>query len=375
MDKNQNIDRGNILFFIDSLKSIGGAEQMFIDQANYFAKVGVPTYFALSHSRERKDFSKNLNLANPVAYFFFKNIFDISSYLKLRKYIKQNNIKVLYAYLDYSNMVARMMKFFVPGLRIIIVEPGDPGRKTTWMRILDWFLNFGTYKVFAMSDAIRDRLIEYLSIHKKKILGMRNGVHQLLTDEQVADKWDSSNSEKYTLLHVGNMHTENKGHEALIKTVKEITEQRPDIDVQLILVGDGSMKPGFVDLTKDLGIVDKVVFTGAVPHEEIKQCFLQADVFLFNSRTEGGAAGIMEATSAGLPTVSSDFASAKEVVVPGETGWIVARDDVKSFAKYAIELYESREKLVDMSKKSFEFYKENFTYARLADQFIEEIYS
>lgn len=365
----------NVLFFIDSLKSIGGAEQMFIDQANYFAKVGVPTYFALSHSLKRDDFSKELELKNPVAYFLFENILDIKSYFKLKKYIKQNNIKILYAYLDYSNMVARIMKFFMPSLRVIIVEPGDPGRKTRWMRQLDWLLNFFVYKVFAMSDAISEHLIAYLKIHRKKILGMRNGVHQILSDSQIEAKWKKYDQSEFVLFHVGNMRTENKGHEAFIKTIREIVDQRPDINVKLILVGDGHMKENFVDLAKKLNVSDRVLFTGTVAHKAMKDYFLQADIFLFNSRTEGGAAGIMEATSAALPTISSNFASAHEVVLEGETGWIIARDDVKSFAKYAIQLHDDRNKRIEMSKNAFKFYKENFTYDKLADRFIEEIYS
>lgn len=367
--------KDHILFFIDSLKSIGGAEQMFIDQANYFAKIGVPTYFALSYSLKKDDFSKELELKNPVAYFLFKNILDIKSYFKLKKYIKQNNIKILYSYLDYSNMVARIMKFFMPSLKVIIVEPGDPGRKKKWMRQFDWALNFFVYKIFAMSDAISEHLIAYLKIHRKKILGMRNGVHQILSNNQVEAKWKKSENSEFILFHVGNMRTENKGHEAFIKTIKEIKDQRPDINAKLILVGDGHMKGNFINLAKKLNVTDQVLFTGAVAHKEMAYYFMQADVFLFNSRTEGGAAGIMEATSAALPTISSNFASVREVVVEGETGWIIARDDVKSFAKYAIQLHDDVNQRMNMSKKAFEFYKANFTYEKLADKFIKEIYS
>lgn len=375
MDKFEKIAKGNILFFIDSLKSIGGAEQMFIDQANYFASVGIPTYFAMSRSSKRQDFSGNLKINNQPAYFLFRNIFDIGSYFKLRNYIKINNIKILYAYLDYSNMVARMAKLFLPSLKVIIVEPGDPRRKAKWMRFLDWFLNFGVYKVFAMSDAIGDQLVAYLGIHKKKILGMRNGVHQILSDEEIKVKLLNKQNKTFTLLHVGNMRTENKGHVALIKTVKEIQDQRSDIDIRLILIGDGSMKNEFIDLSNKLNIADRVVFAGAVPHQEIKKYFMLADVFVFNSRTEGGAASIMEATSAGLPTISSNFASAKEVVISEKTGWIVDRDDIKSFAKYIIELYDHRDRLLTMSQAALDFYKNNFSYDQLADNFIKEIYN
>ena len=72
-----------ILFLLDSLKVIGGAEQMYIDQANYFYQQGLDVFFALSYSWPRKnDFSSELKLGHPVAYFRFKSILDIVNYFK-----------------------------------------------------------------------------------------------------------------------------------------------------------------------------------------------------------------------------------------------------------------------------------------------------
>lgn len=377
MSKQYDPHKDRIVFLLDSLKSIGGAELMFIEQANYFQSQGVPTYFAVCHSQKRdNDFSGKLELGKPVAYFFFKNILDLKSYWQFSRYIKKNRIKILYPYLDYSNIIGRIMKIFNPGLRVVIVEPGDPFRKKPWMRKLDWWLNFGVYKIFAMSETIADSLKGYLKIHRHKILGMRNGVHQILTNEQITAKVQMAKQKKdFTLLHIGNMQTENKGHHGLIEMLREIFEQQPQAKIKMVFIGDGHMKPELISLVEKYHLTDKVIFTGWIDRPAVKEYFNQTDVFVFNSRNEGGAASIMEATSAAVPTVSSDFSSVKEVVIDGVTGWVVKRDDAKAFAKHVLQLYQDRDLLVKMGQAAFQLYQEKFTYAKLADEFIKEIYS
>lgn len=363
-----------ILFFIDSLKRIGGAEQMFIDSANYFHKEGIDVHFGLSHSPDQPDNRGELHIGKEPVYFFFNTPFNLQEHLRLRKYIKDNDIKVLYPYLDYSNNVGRIQKLFSPKVRVVIVEPGDPRRKSKKMRIFDWFTNFLVYKVFAMGDAVRDLLIDYLGIHKKKILGMRNGVHEMIPEAEVDNKLSSPRNEPMRLFHVGNMATENKGHEALVKVIAKLKDKYPNVNVAMTFVGDGHMKEGFEKLAKDLGVADRIKFTGWVKHAKVKEMYGESDVFLFNSRNEGGAASIMEATSAGLPTITSNFRGVEDVTKDGETGYVVERGDVGAFADRVARIYRDDELRKKLGRNAYELYKEKFAYGSSAQLFIKELF-
>jgi glycosyltransferase involved in cell wall biosynthesis len=365
----------SILFFIDSLKRIGGAEQMFIDSANYFHKEGIDVHFGLSHSPDRPDNRGELRIGREPVYFFFKSVFDIKEHLRLRRYIKVNKIKVLYPYLDYTNNVGRVQKLFSPSVRVVIVEPGDPRRKTKKMRAFDWLANFLTYKVFAMGSATKNHLVDYQKIHQKKILSMRNGVHEMIPESRVNEKLSNPRNEPMRLFHVGNMATENKGHEALIKTISVIRKKYPDVNVSTTFVGDGHMRAGFEKLASDLGISSIIKFTGWVRHDEVKKIYGESDVFIFNSRNEGGAASIMEATSAGLPTVTSDFDSVNEVLVEGESGFIVKRDDTEAFAERIVRIYKDENLRKKLGENAYKLYKEKFAYEPSAQVFIKELFS
>jgi glycosyltransferase involved in cell wall biosynthesis len=365
-----------ILYFIDSLKRIGGAEQMFIDSANYFYnEAGIDVHFGLSHSPDRPDNRGEPKIGRDPVYFYFKGAFDIKEHLRLRKYIKENDIKVLYPYLDFSNNVGRVHKiFFNPFVRVVIVEPGDPRRKTKKMRIFDWLANFFVHKVFAMGGAIKEHLDNYLGIHKRKILAMRNGVHEMIPEVQVEKKLSTPRGEPMRLFHVGNMDTENKGHEALVRTVAILKEKYPDVNVVMTFVGDGHMRGDFEKQAKDLGVGDRITFTGWVKHDRVKEMYGESDLFLFNSQSEGGAASIMEATSAGLPTVTSNFDGVEEVTKDGETGYVVKRSDAEAFAKRTAEIYSDDELRKRLGRTAHELYKKKFAYGPSAQVFIKELF-
>src|SRR3989344_5451146 len=228
-----------ILFLIDSLKAIGGAEQMFIDQANYFAEKGIEVHAAGILVGRSNHFSRNLSRAVHFTEFNFKSAFDFREYFKLRKYLKQNGIKIVYSFLDFSNVVARLSKFFYPSLRVVIIEPGNPLRRSGRALFFEGLLNFLVFKIFAVSDDVRDKLVFKFPIHKRKIISVRNGVPAMLSKKETEEKLSRIQGDFFKVLHVGNMKTENKGHAGIILSVAKMSRDRGDMPIRLYLAGAG----------------------------------------------------------------------------------------------------------------------------------------
>src|SRR3989344_5945764 len=359
-----------ILFLIDSLKAIGGAEQMFIDQANYFAEKGIEVHAAGVLAGRSNHFSINLSKKVHFTELNFRSTFDIREYFKLAKYLRKNDIKTVYSFLDFSNVVARLSKLFYPNARMVIIEPGNPLRRNNATLFFEGVLNFLVFKIFAISDDVRDKLVLKFPFHKKKIISVRNGVPAMLSDKEIEEKLSRPKGEFFEILHVGNMKTENKGHEGIIRVISKIHKDRKDIKARLFLAGGGAMRSELEKLVAAEGLKDSVVFLGAVLHEEVEKYYFNADVFIFNSRSEGGAAVIMEAASAALPVVTSDFNSANEVVKDNETGFIVRRDDIGEFAAQIEKLYDDSALRVRMGRNARKLYTERFTFEVWTDFFI-----
>ena len=101
--------------------------------------------------------------------------------------------------------------------------------------------------------------------------------------------------------HVGGLHFE-KNHDFLIKIFANLAKSNANL--HLLLVGDGPLWPKLEQQTKDLGIEDKVSFTGV--RQDVPALLQIMDVFAFPSLFEGLGLAIVEAQAAGLPCVIAD---------------------------------------------------------------------
>ncbi len=99
---------------------------------------------------------------------------------------------------------------------------------------------------------------------------------------------------------------------------------------RLLIVGDGPQRDALVQLAARLGITDRTKFVGAVAHAEVPHWLHQLDIYAAPSRLDSESFGVavIEAGACGLPVVVSDAGGLPEVVVAGETGLVVPREDV-----------------------------------------------
>jgi phosphatidyl-myo-inositol dimannoside synthase len=113
----------------------------------------------------------------------------------------------------------------------------------------------------------------------------------------------------------------------------------------LLLVGDGPYRGELGRLAGRTGVVDSVVFTGAVPLAELPAHYDAGDVFAMPCRTRRGGLDVeglgivyLEASASGLPVVGGDSGGAPDAILDGETGYVVPGGDVGAVARRITEL-------------------------------------
>ncbi|UCC68007.1 MAG: glycosyltransferase, partial [Armatimonadota bacterium] len=130
-------------------------------------------------------------------------------------------------------------------------------------------------------------------------------------------------SERPTLLYVGRL-TKEKRLDLLLRAVARL---RRTHEFRLCVVGSGPMEGSLRRLAQRLGISDRVIFCGSVPHEQMADYYSAADIFVFPSPTDTMGLVLVEAMSAGLPCVAVGKYGPGEVVIDGETGFVVPFDE------------------------------------------------
>jgi glycosyltransferase involved in cell wall biosynthesis len=87
---------------------------------------------------------------------------------------------------------------------------------------------------------------------------------------------------------------------------------------RLLMLGAGPLQAELVELTAQLGLEQRVHFFGFEPN--VRRWMQAADGFVLSSRYEGLPMVLLEAGACGLPTVATDVAGTREVIVDGENG-------------------------------------------------------
>jgi glycosyltransferase involved in cell wall biosynthesis len=143
---------------------------------------------------------------------------------------------------------------------------------------------------------------------------------------------------------------------------------------RFVLVGDGrdgGTQRELEELARSLGIGDRVIFTGY--RRELLPVYASFDIFLLTSRREGLPNSLLEAMAMGLPVVTSDVAGAKELVLHGQTGFVLPQGDVEGIAHALITLATDDRQRKRMGQAGRERVECDFSFtARL--QRMEELY-
>jgi glycosyltransferase involved in cell wall biosynthesis len=132
-----------------------------------------------------------------------------------------------------------------------------------------------------------------------------------------------------------------KDHVLAIQAAAAVIDKIPN--ACFVFVGDG-VEAGDNDLTRvrsELRLDKNVWFAGL--RNDIPSILSSLDLFVLASKVEGLPVTIIEAMSAGLPVVASDVGGVYEVVVHGQTGFLVPASDLNSLADRILEIISNKE--------------------------------
>jgi glycosyltransferase involved in cell wall biosynthesis len=140
--------------------------------------------------------------------------------------------------------------------------------------------------------------------------------------------WEALRKEKgwqdeIVLISVGRLGAE-KNWDTLLRAFAKAYPDHPT--ARLVLIGDGPARGDLEALASELGIAERVTFTGSLPFEEVPCHLKAADAFAFASVTETQGLVTIEAMAAGLPVVAVDASGTRDIVEHGKQGFLVEND-------------------------------------------------
>ncbi len=186
---------------------------------------------------------------------------------------------------------------------------------------------------------------------------------------ELAVRWNLKPDDPILVTVQGLWH-ESKGARLLLDGFGLVCRQRPK--AQLVVVGDGPLRPQLEAQAQRQGIADQVRFLGALPYEELFSVYALADVYVqVPLYEEGVSQTALEAQGMGKPVVISRCGAMLDSMLDGETGYLVDIDDPQGLAHRVLELLDNPARREEMGRRGREWVLENFSYQAIARQYLE----
>jgi glycosyltransferase involved in cell wall biosynthesis len=163
------------------------------------------------------------------------------------------------------------------------------------------------------------------------------------------------------VLNVGRLMRQ-KGQDVLVESMPRLVADFPDLAV--VVIGGGTLRDRLAGQAADLGVAGHLHLAG---HRTDARMLLDAaDVFALPSRQEGLPLAALEAMDVGLPVVGTDVVGTAEVVVDGETGRLVPRQDARTLGGALAELLADPQLRARYGAAGRRRYLAQFTAKRMA---------
>jgi len=271
---------------------------------------------------------------------------------RLKKYVKNNNIKLIQSHIFRANYVNVLAKLFGAKHKVEVVTAGRVSRYKELG--LNGKLNLWLIKnLYAKADVIISKAqgmqedMQKLFAFKNKQIVINNPYDiryiEQLSNEKV-DDFIFHKDKKY-LVSVGRLISLKRNHE-LIEILIHLAD-----NVEIIFLGDGDEKDNLIELSKKLNVENRVHFLGQVknPYKYISK----ADIFVSCSESEGFPNVLVEAMICQIPVISSDCMSGpREILGDDEYGLLFDvgdKDKLKQHIEYILSHEDFR---VDLTKKA-----------------------
>ncbi len=131
---------------------------------------------------------------------------------------------------------------------------------------------------------------------------------------------------------------------------------------RLVVAGDGMERAALQQLAGELGIADRVIFTGQVAPEQVLGTF---DIFTLSSDTEQMPNALLEAMAASRPVAAVNVGDVKSIVCEENRDFIVERDDGPAFAGAITKLLHDPEQRRTLGRKNHERVLSAFSQERM----------
>lgn len=340
--------QNKILIIINNL-GIGGAERSVVDDIKEMIRIGVDVSLVTLKPEPAKSFISELPPTFKASVCVpFSNLFDARSWFRLIQLIKKEKPDVVITQLWFANTIGRIAARLAGVRKIFSFEQNVYDTvKTKKMFLADWFLQILSTKIIAVSEAVKRSLLRH-GIRESKIEVLHNGV-DLKSFESQYDRSEIRNEygipkDAFLYVFIGRL-IHQKAVDILIQAFEKLAPE-----AYLLIAGQGKDRDVLEQTVSDLNLQKKIIFAGV--RSDVPKLLMSSDCFVLPSRYEGLPLVLTEALAAGTAIVVSNFEAAQEIIVDGQNGLVVSREDVGALYRAMVRVKDDKALSISLARNA-----------------------
>lgn len=290
---------------------------------------------------------------------------DPRAFWRLKRHIAELRPDLVHTWLFAANSYGRAAALAIGVPRVVAGERCvDPWKN--WHELaIDRWLGRRTDRIVVNSSGVRDFYVAH-GLPTEKFVVIPNGVAPApASDKGRADLLAELGLPADTRLigAVGRLWPQKRMKDLiwaadLLKVIRD--------DVHLLIIGDGPQRARLERFREQVRIEDRVHFLGH--RSDVPRLLPHFDVLWLASEYEGLPNVVLEAMAAGVPVVASDIPGNRDLVIPGETGYLVPVGDRAAYAREARAILDDAELARRFGDAARRRVLEGFTVERMIER-------
>ncbi|MEG9434435.1 glycosyltransferase [Terriglobus sp. ADX1] len=363
----------SVMFIIDQLTELGGAERMMFALARSLPERGYKVAVVTLRDNPSPEAYKLVDEITVLPTRSCLSAQGLQTLSRLREMIRERNVCLVQTYFESADLFGAIASRLA-GVTTICSSRRDMGILRTAKHNLLYRLLTPLYShVFAVSEKVARWHREKDRITSGKISIVHNGValerYELSPHASELRHAHGIPSDAFLVTTIANINPW-KGVDVFIKAASIVHQHNPK--AMFAIAGDWTDREHLQqlrDLVTESNLEGCVRFLGRV--EDIPGLLHDSDVFALLSRTEGFPNVVIEAMAARLPVVATDVGGTSEAVSDGVTGYLVPNEDYQAAADHIVALMNDRTHRSYMGNAARELVESRFSIQAMVSQHVE----
>ena len=296
--------------------------------------------------------------------------YDSLAFLKLYKLLKRGKYDLVHTHSSKPGIIGRLaakaagIKCIVHTVQGFAFHQHSSKVQVFLVGLLEKLAGMASHKVIFVNSKDRDVASKMKLVPNHKMVIIHNGVD--LNQFNSGNGVKNGNGIRTNGAMVGMVARlwEQKAPQDYIAAIPKVVDKIPD--AKFLVIGDGPLEQELKEMSDKLGIKENVQFLGW--RQDINDLLKVIDVVVLPSLWEGLPVSILEAMALSKPVVATNIKGNNELVVHGQTGYLVKPGNPEEISAYVLKLLNDQPLAQKMGRLGHSRVKEKFALKKIVEQ-------